>query len=164
HRAEILRQSRRMFRHVLRSGDFGELLTGDSKPERWRHVFANVQSLSAERLRAMDPNAFDMVVVDEFHHAAAPSYIALLEHLRPRILLGLTATPERMDGKDILTWFEGHFATELRLWDALEQKLLSPFHYYGVGHESLDFTRAGWSNGRYSAEGLDNVLTGGDVI
>ena len=164
HRAEILQQSRRMFRHVLRSGDFGELLTGDTKPQEWRHVFANIQSLSADRLREMDPKAFDMVVVDEFHHAAAKCYVTLLEHLTPRILLGLTATPERMDGRDVLTWFDGHVATELRLWDALEQKLLSPFHYYGVGHESLDFTRAGWSNGRYTTEGLDNVLTGDDVI
>ena len=164
HRAEILQQSRRMFRHVLRSGDFGELLTGDHKPEQWRHVFANIQSLSADRLRTIDPEAFDMVVVDEFHHAAASSYVALLEHVRPRVLLSLTATPERMDGRDVLGWFDGHIASELRLWDALEQKLLSPFHYYGAGHESLDFRKAGWSNGRYTTEGLDNVLTGDTII
>ena len=164
HRAEILRQSRTMFRHVLRSGDFGELLTGDTKPQQWRHVFANVQSLTAERLTDMDPEAFDMVIVDEFHHAAAPSYVALLERLKPKVLLGLTATPERMDGRDILTWFGGHIATELRLWDALEQKRLSPFHYFGVGHDSLDFSRAGWSGGRYNTAGLDNILTGDDVI
>lgn len=164
HRAEILRQSRRMFRQVLRSGDFGELLTGDAKPEQWRHVFANIQSLGSERLAGIAPGAFDVVVVDEFHHAAAASYVALLDHLRPRVLLGLTATPERSDGQDVTDWFGGHVATELRLWDALEQKLLSPFHYYGVGHESLDFTRAGWHQGRYTTEGLDNVLTGSDVI
>ena len=163
HRAEILQQSRRMFRHVLRSGDFGELLTGDHRPEQWRHVFANIQSLSADRLRGIDPEAFDMVVVDEFHHAAASSYVALLDRMRPRVLLGLTATPERMDGQDVLGWFGGHIASELRLWDALEQKLLSPFHYYGAGHESLDFRKAGWSNGRYTTEGLDKVLTGDTI-
>ncbi len=164
HRAEILQQSRRMFRHVLRSGSFGEVLTGDAKPERWRHVFASVQSLTPERLAAIAPEAFDVVVVDEFHHAAAPSYRALLDHVRPRVLLGLTATPERMDGVDVTHWFDGHIASELRLWDALEQRLLSPFHYYGVGHDSLDFRKVAWSGGRYSTTGLEQVLTGDDVV
>ena len=93
-----------------------------------------------------------------------PSYRAVLEHLKPKLLLGLTATPERGDGQDITPWFDGHIASELRLWDALEQKLLSPFHYYGVGHDSLDFRKAGWSGGRYTNAGLDAVLTGDDVI
>ncbi len=164
HRAEILEQSRRMFRHVLRSGDFGELLVGDQKPEAWRHVFASIQSLTADRLSSISPDAFDMVVVDEFHHAAAPSYLSLLERVMPRVLLGLTATPERMDGRDVTAWFGGHVATELRLWDALEQNLLSPFHYYGVGHERLDFRKANWVGGRYANSDLDKVLTGDDVI
>jgi superfamily II DNA or RNA helicase/HKD family nuclease len=164
HRVEILEQSRRMFRHVLRSGDFGELLVGDRRPRAWDQVFASIQSLTSERLQAMDPAAFDMVVVDEFHHAAAPTYRALLDRMRPAVLLGLTATPERLDGRNVLDWFEGHTATELRLWDALEQKLLSPFHYYGVGHESLDFRSVRWSAGRYVAGELDNLLTGDDVL
>jgi superfamily II DNA or RNA helicase/HKD family nuclease len=164
HRAEILVQSRRMFRHVLRSGDFGELLVGEHRPDRWRHVFASIQSLSSTRLAEMAPDAFRMVVVDEFHHAAAPTYEALLRALDPTILLGLTATPERTDGRDVVSWFGGHIATELRLWDALEQQLLSPFHYYGVGHERLDLRRATWTNGHYASADLDNVLTGDDIL
>ena len=73
-----------------------------------------------------------MVIVDEFHHAAAKSYEALLDHLTPQHLLGLTATPERTDGLDVRRWFGGRIAVELRLWDALEQGLLSPFHYFGI--------------------------------
>lgn len=164
HRKEILKQSRRMFRQILRRGDFGELLVGDDAPRAWEHVFASVQSLTPARLAAIDPEAFDVIVVDEFHHAAAPSYVALLERMRPGVLLGLTATPERLDGRDVTGWFDGHVATELRLWDALEQQLLSPFHYYGVGHDSLDFRRVRWSGGHYLAAELDNLVTGDQVI
>ena len=132
HRQEILRQSVGAFRQVLRSGDFGELYVDGHRPDEWRHVFASIQSLAQVDLAQLDPAAFDVVIVDEFHHAAAPTYRRLLEHLfggakadsarrPPRILLGLTATPERTDAEDILHYFDNHIAVEVRLWDALER-------------------------------------------
>ena len=92
--------------------------------------------------------------MDEFHHAKAPSYKALLEHFKPRILLGLTATPERMDGKDVLEYFDGKIADEIRLYDALNRKLLSPFQYFGVS-DSVKYEKI-WRNGKYDPNLLEN--------
>ncbi len=99
------------------------------------------------------------MIVDEFHHAAAPSYEALLEHLKPVELLGLTATPERADGLDVLRHFDGRVAAELRLWDAIDQEYLSPFAYFGV-HDGLDLRRVPWRRGQgYDISALENVFT-----
>jgi superfamily II DNA or RNA helicase len=162
HRKEILERSRTTFRHVLQDGSFGELWVGGERPQRWEHVFASIQSLSAGDLTALDPEQFDVVIVDEFHHAAAKTYTTLLDHLRPARLLGLTATPERADSLDILRWFDGRMAVELRLWDALEQDLLSPFHYYGI-HDGTDLRQVTWRGGRYVDAELTNVYTGDDL-
>src|SRR5690606_5309974 len=117
HREEILRQSRNTFAHALRDASFGEMWVGGRRPTEFEHVFASIQSLNATGLESIPPDHFDVVIVDEFHHAAASSYQALLEHLRPQQLLGLTATPERSDGLPILHWFNDRIAAELRLWD-----------------------------------------------
>ena len=163
HRDGILRQSRDMFRHVMKDGSFGELWVGGERPTQWEHVFASIQSTSAADFATIDPTQFDVVIVDEFHHAAAETYVALLDHLRPRHLLGLTATPERSDGLDILRWFDGRIAVELRLWDALEQGLLSPFHYFGI-HDATDLTSVTWRRGTgYDTTQLTNLYTGTDV-
>jgi HKD family nuclease len=146
HREEILRQSQATFRHVLRDPGFGELWTGGYRPDSFDHVFASVQSLHAERLRTLEPDRFDWVIIDEFHHAAAPTYQALLDHLKPSELLGLTATPERSDGQSVLSWFGGRVAADLRLWDAINQQLLSPFHYFGI-HDGMDLRRIPWKRG-----------------
>ena len=159
HRREILSQSLHAYRAVLRDGSFGELLVDGQRPEHRRHVFASVQSLAQIDLADIAPDAFDVVVVDEFHHAAAPTYDRLLKHLKPRILLGLTATPERTDGRGVLEWFDGRIAVELRLWDALDRGLLSPFQYFGV-HDGTDLSRVQWSRRGYDAGALDNVYTG----
>jgi superfamily II DNA or RNA helicase/HKD family nuclease len=163
HQERILRQSRAVFRQILRDGTFGELFVGGDKPSEWRHVFASVQSLHRLNLDEVDPARFDMVIVDEFHHAEAPTYQRLLKTLRPRILLGLTATPERADGLDIWHWFDGHTAVELRLWEALERQLLSPFQYFGV-HDDVDLNAVQWRRGRgYDVTELENVYTGDDA-
>ncbi len=135
HREEILDQSRNTFRHVMRDAAFGEKWVGGSRPGRFEHVFASIQSLHASGLSLIDPEHFDVVIVDEFHHAAARSYDALLDRLAPRELLGLTATPERADGLDVLSHFEGRIAAELRLWDAIDQQFLVPFDYFGISDE-----------------------------
>ena len=131
HRDEILRQSQQVFQLVLREPGFGERLIGGERPWSGRHVFASVQSL-ARRVGDIEPDGFDVAIVDEFHHAAAASYDRLLKRLTPKFLLGLTATPERADGRSVLEWFDGRIAFESRLWDALDQGLLCPFHYFGV--------------------------------
>lgn len=159
HRREILSQSLNAYRAVLRDGSFGELLVDGQRPEQGRHVFASVQSLAQIDLADIEPNAFDVVVVDEFHHAAAPTYERLLRHLEPRILLGLTATPERTDGRSVLEWFDGRIAVELRLWDALDRGLLSPFQYFGL-HDGTDLSSVHWSRRGYDVAALEKVYTG----
>ncbi|HUP49157.1 MAG TPA: DUF3427 domain-containing protein [Thermoanaerobaculia bacterium] len=162
HRREILHQSIGTFRQVTRDGSFGETYVDGHRPEEWRHVFASIQSLSALDPETIGPDAFDVVIVDEFHHAAAPTYDRLLQHLKPRVLLGLTATPERTDGVSVLPWFGGRIAVELRLWDALDRGLLSPFHYFGV-HDNVDLSHVAWKRGRYDEKELENVYTGNDA-
>jgi HKD family nuclease len=159
HRAEILEQSRDTFRLAMRDPTFGEIWFGGDHPTRFEHVFASVQSLSAAGVSGIDPSHFDVVIVDEFHHAAAPTYRALLDHLEPVQLLGLTATPERADGLDVLRYFDGRIAAELRVWDAIDQQYLAPFAYYGV-HDGLDLRDIPWRRGTgYDVTELTNVLT-----
>ena len=159
HRREILEQSLRTYREVLADAEFGELFVGGARPERWRHVFASVQSLSSYGVQNIPSDAFEVVVIDEFHHAEANTYRRIVGHLTPRELLGLTATPERADGVDVRTFFEGRTATELRLWDALGADLLCPFHYFAVA-DGTDLRSVSWSRGRYDERELDNVFTG----
>ncbi len=147
HRDRILTQSQAAFAAVLQDPDFGELLTGERKVVSGEHVFATIQSLSRMDLEVdLPPDHFDVVIVDEFHHAEAPTYERLLEHVRPRVLLGLTATPERHDGKDVRRWFDGRTAYEMRLWEALERGLLAPFQYFGV-KDSVDLDDVAWKRG-----------------
>lgn len=159
HREEILRQSASTFRHVIRDGSFGELYVGGHQPNEWRHVFASVQSLANLDLARLDPAHFSMVIVDEFHHAQAPTYARLLAHVKPGVLLGLTATPERTDGEDVTSWFDGRIAVELRLWEALERGLLSPFQYFGVA-DDVDLSGVTWKRGRYDDGELIALYSG----
>lgn len=162
HRQEILRQSLSAFRQVLRDGAFGELYVDGHRPDEWRHVFASVQGLAQQDLAAIDPQAFDIVIVDEFHHATAPTYRRLLEHLKPKELVGLTATPERTDEEDILHYFDNHIAVELRLWDALERGLLCPFQYFGLS-DNTDLSQVTWARKGYDVAALEHLYTGDDA-
>jgi superfamily II DNA or RNA helicase len=160
HQEQILRQSRSTFRQVMGDGSFGERLVAGERPQKWRHVFASIQSLHRQEI---DPEAFDMVIVDEFHHAEAPTYARLLERLRPRVLLGLTATPDRADGRDVRRWFDGHAAVELHLREALDRQLLAPFHYFGL-HDDVDLSHVTWKRGQgYDRSELENIYTGDDA-
>lgn len=164
HRKEILDQSLATFRHALRDAAFGELWVGGERPARFEHVFASIQSLSARGLDNLPPDHFDVVIVDEFHHAAASTYKALLDHLLPRELLGLTATPERGDDEPILHWFGGRIAAELRLWDAIDQHRLAPFAYYGIA-DGADYRNVSWRRGRgYDPQELSQLVTGDHVL
>jgi len=164
HRKEILQQARDCFRTVLRDPNFGELLVDGAVPSRWESVFASVQSLRTRQpWGTLGSEHFDFVIVDEAHHGRASSYRAIFENLRPQVLLGLTATPERMDGSSILPDFDDVYAAEIRLPEALEEKLLCPFHYFGVT-DPVDISgEAFWSNGKYDANALTQVYTGDDL-
>lgn len=158
HRKEILQQSLAAYRHVLADRDFGELHVDEHRARSWRHAFASVQSLNALGIDAFARNQFDVVVIDEFHHAAATTYRRILDHLEPKELLGLTATPERADGIRVQDeFFGGRIASEIRLWEALEADLLCPFHYFGI-QDDTDLTGVPWSRGRYDVAGLESQL------
>lgn len=159
HRKEILEQSMRTCREVLADGDFGELYVDGKRPERWGHVFASVQSLNSYGPHNIPSEHFDVVVIDEFHHAQATTYRRLLDHLQPHELLGLTATPERADGVNVQDLFDGRIASELRLWDALGADLLCPFHYFAVA-DGTDLRDVQWTRGRYDDRDLDRLYTG----
>lgn len=159
HREEILKQSLACFRGVLRDANFGELFVGSHVPSGVDHLFMSIQTFNAQdwvqRTRA---DFYDYIVVDEFHHAAAPSYQQLLAHYQPHILLGLTATPERMDGQDVTAYFGNRIAAEIRLPEAIERKLLSPFQYFGVT-DTVDLSAVRWARGGYDQVELSNLYT-----
>lgn len=163
HREEILQQSLSLFRHVLGDRNFGELLTGRKEPQSFRHLFASIQTLyrSIEHY-IPNPETYDYVVFDEIHHAMAPTFRAILDRLNPRILLGLTATPERHDGLDIRSYFNGRIASEIRLGEAIDRNLLCPFHYFGVS-DNVDYRSLRWERGQYDRRDLEDLLTGNDL-
>jgi superfamily II DNA or RNA helicase/HKD family nuclease len=165
HRQEILEQSIATFRNVLRDGNFGDLWVGSYEPNRLERLFCSVRMLVNSSLwEKVGGNFYDFIIIDEAHHGTADSYRPIFEHLSPKILLGLTATPERMDGKSMAADFGNRFAAEIRLPEALEEKLLCPFHYFGVADPvHLDLDRF-WRNGKYDASALENVYTGADVL
>lgn len=162
HREEILRQARATYRAVLKSSDFGELYVGGEKPRNGNHVFASVQSLS-KSFNNWPADHFDIVVIDEFHHGSAPTYRKIFDYFRPKELLALTATPERADGINIAhEFFDGRYASEIRLWDALEAQLLVPFHYFGINDET-DLSRVKFVRGTYDTAQLEHMYTANDA-
>ena len=157
HREEILKQSIEAFREVLKDNNFGDLFVGGYKPEKMDYLFASVQTANSQKFYETIPaDYYDFIVVDEFHHAEATTYKRLLTHFTPKILLGLTATPERMDGGDILEYFSGRIAAEIRLPEAVERKLLCPFQYFGV-RDTVDLNELRWTKGGYDKSELEGV-------
>jgi superfamily II DNA or RNA helicase len=159
HRKEILNQALTSFRCVVRDQNFGDLLVDGNDPGQRDHLFCSIQSYNSRSLKDEAADRFEYIIVDEFHHAAAPSYQALLSHVRPTILLGLTATPERSDQLDVLSWFGGRPSAEIRLPDAINRRLLCPFQYFGVA-DSVDLTGLAWQRGGYRVDDLDRLYTG----
>ena len=159
HREEILKQSLYTFRAVLKDANFGELFVGNYKPESIDHLFVSIQTFNSQDFTAKTAADFyDYIVVDEFHHAAAPTYQKLLSYYNPKILLGLTATPERMDKKSVLPYFYHRIAAEIRLPEAIDRKLLCPFQYFGVT-DTVDLSTLKWSAGGYDKGELSNLYT-----
>ena len=161
HREEILKQAMASFRQVLRDGSFGEVLSDGATVTQHDHLFCTVQSWNSpsRQFNKLSPEHFSYVVLDEAHHASAESYQRLIDHVTPLCLLGLTATPERNDGRDIRDDFGGAFTHEIRLAEAIERALLAPFHYFGVPDQSeIDFSRLDWSSGHYDQGQLAALL------
>lgn len=158
HRFELLDQARKTFRHALQDHAFGELLDANHEPARWHHVFANIHSARG-LVERFGPTYFQHVVVDECHHVPAASYQAVVPQLQPALLVGLTATPERSDGRSLLPDFDGHIAAELRLWHALDDQLLVPFEYYGIS-DGVDLRGVRWARTGYDAGALAEIYTG----
>lgn len=159
HREEILKQSLDTFRVILKDPNFGDLLVGTHQPESLDHLFVSIQSFNSRELSTHTSKDFyDFIIVDEFHHAAADSYQKLLSHYEPKILLGLTATPERMDGKDVLKYFEDTISAEMRLTDAINRKLLSPFQYFCVT-DTEDLSKLKWGKKGYEVRELEGIYT-----
>ena len=159
HREEILKQSLYTFRAVLKDANFGEMFVGSYRPERIDNLFISIQTFNSQDFTAKTSSEFyDYIIVDEFHHAAAPTYQKLLAYYQPCILLGLTATPERMDGKSVLPYFNNRIAAEIRLPEAIDRKLLCPFQYFGVT-DTVDLDTLKWSAGGYDKGELSRVYT-----
>ena len=157
HREEILRQSLDCYRTVLRDRTFGSLYVGGEKPEQLNYLFASIQTIGKEdNIKAFSPDHFDYIVVDEFHHAASMQYKMLLSYFKPQILLGLTATPERMDKKALPFFSDNRITAEIRLPEAIDRELLVPFHYYGV-RDTVDLDTLRWTRGGYEEKDLENV-------
>ncbi|SOE19816.1 Helicase conserved C-terminal domain-containing protein [Spirosomataceae bacterium TFI 002] len=162
HRKEILLQSLTTFRGILRDNNFGELWVDGLVPDNFEFVFASVQTIN-NRLNNfhLSSDFFDFIIIDECHHMTANSYRGILEYFQPKILIGLTATPERMDGGDIQEDFHNRIAAEIRLPEALNRKLLCPFQYFGIT-DSIDLSKVRWERGRYNPSELSSVYTAND--
>lgn len=156
HRAEILSQAMATFRRIrpeARMGRYDGVEKGEGDI-----LFASVQTLGrADHLQRFDPDAFDYVVLDEFHHAAAPSYQALLDHFTPQFLLGLTATPDRTDGADLLSLCGENLVYRCDLHDGITRKLLAPFAYYGIP-DDVDYQQIPWRSSRFDPEVLTTAV------
>ena len=159
HREEILRQSVACFRGVLKDANFGDLFVGNYKPDNITHLFISVQTFNSRNfIEQTSPDFYEYIIIDEFHHAAAPTYQKLLTYYKPKILLGLTATPERMDGKSVLEFFGNRIAAEIRLPEAVDRKLLCPFQYFGIT-DTVDLNDIKWIRGGYDRTELSNMYT-----
>jgi superfamily II DNA or RNA helicase/HKD family nuclease/diadenosine tetraphosphate (Ap4A) HIT family hydrolase len=157
HRAEILAQAMATFRWVRPDARMG-LYTGEDKLPDAEVLFASIQTLGRmHHLKNFDRHAFDYIVIDEFHHAAAATYRRLIDYFQPKFLLGLTATPERTDGGDLLALCQENLVYRCDFVEGIRRGLLCPFHYFGVPDE-VDYTNIPWRSARFDEEELTKAL------
>lgn len=164
HRKEILDQAMACFRLITKDQNFGEFMGDGENPfarsEVVPHVFATVQSINSQKLwEKTNSDFFQFLIIDEVHHGTASSYRNLFDRFSPKVLVGLTATPERMDGESILPDFNYRITSEIRLAEALEEKLLCPFHYFGISDNIKLTDDKFWKNGKYDIKEIENVYT-----
>lgn len=149
HQKEILIQAEASFKKVSNDWKTGLLLGGDSRDEESADVlFASIQTLASKhRMQQFTPDQFDLIIVDEFHHSAAPSYRRVLDYFEPKFLLGLTATPDRLDGGDVYALCDDNVAYQMHFTEAIEESYLTPFHYVGI-YDEIDYSQIRLVNGR----------------
>lgn len=158
HREEILNQAASTFARIKPSARIG-FYRGQQRDTQVDILCASVQTLGkVEHLERFKPQHFDYIVIDEFHHAAAPTYHRLLNYFVPAFLLGLTATPDRTDSANILALCDGNLVFERNLFAGITAKLLVPFHYFGIFDDDVDYQSIPWRNGRFDPELLANKL------
>lgn len=167
HREEILEQSRRAFASVLGQYDFGELWVGNHQPSTYGNLdnlFISIQTFNSqrERFQSFGKDYYDFIIIDECHHSQVNSYRILFNLFTPKILLGLTATPERVDGRSLLPDFNGRISAEIRLPEAINRMLLSPFQYFCIGDNTVSLANVSWRQGSYDEEELYKALNTND--
>lgn len=156
HQKELLTQAKASFLHVMPDRTAG-ILNGEFKEKDVDMLFASVFTLGMKHhLESFDPTAFDLIIIDEFHHAASKSYEKILDYFQPQFLLGITATPDRMDNKDVYNICEGNTAYRIHFIEAIEKQWLAPFEYYGV-YDDTDYSSLRWLGTRYDDEQLLRV-------
>ncbi|OCA90400.1 DNA helicase [Bacillus sp. FJAT-27225] len=156
HREEILHQARNSFHTINPNKTYG-IYNGKIKEPNADAIFASIYTLSIKaHLEKFGQEEFDLIIVDEFHHAAADSYKKVLEYFKPKFLLGITATPDRHDNKDVYALCDGNVAFRLDFLEAINRKWLSPFKYYGV-YDDTDYNQITWLGTRYDEEELLRV-------
>ena len=164
HREEILRQSLNTYRGVMQDANFGTLWVGSNRPQEaseYEHLFVSISMFNSrfeEFFALLDSDFYDYIVIDEAHHSQADSYRKLFDHFQPQLLVGLTATPERMDGKDLRPDFGNRISAEIRLPQALQAGLLTPFQYLCISDDTDLSDDSLWSGQKYNIERLADKL------
>lgn len=157
HREEILRQAMRTFRRIRPTASLG-VYSGEKKQPNSDVLFASIQTLSkSQHLHRFDPHGFDYIVVDEFHHAAARTYRRLIGYFEPKFLLGLTATPERTDGSDLLALCGDNLVFRADLAEGIAKNRLCPFDYFGVP-DLVDYDNIPWRSSRFDEAELTKAV------
>lgn len=161
HREEILKQAAISFKNVRHSDDYG-FFYGKQKDTDKAVIFASVATLGRNEYLTEDffaPDYFDYVIIDEFHHAVNEQYQRIVKYFKPQFLLGLTATPERMDGKNIYEICDYNVPYEISLKEAINKGMLVPFHYYGI-YDETDYSSLHLVKGRYDEKELNETYIG----
>lgn len=159
HREEILKQAEKSFKNVRPMSERGFFI-GNQKDTTKDIIFASVQSLGKnDSLKLFQPDYFDYIIVDEFHHAVAQNYQNIIQYFKPKFLLGLTATPERLDSKDVLAICDYNLVYEAPLKKAINQGWLVPFRYYAIFDETVNYETIDYRNGKYQTTQLEEALS-----
>lgn len=160
HREEIIKQAARSFKNVRKSEDIGFFYNGTKDNDK-EMIFALVQTLGKEEYLKEEyfkRDYFDYIVIDEFHHAVSSNYRKIIDYFTPKFLLGLTATPERLDSKDVFSICDYNTVYEIRLSDAINKGYLLPFRYYGIYDQMVDYENIEFKNGKYNDKELEEAL------
>lgn len=160
HREEIIKQAAQSFKNVRNSDDIG-FFYSNQKDTKNSFIFALVQTLGKEQYlneEYFSKDYFDYIIVDEFHHAVSSNYKKIIDYFTPKFLLGLTATPERLDSKDVFALCDYNMVYEVRLKNAINKGWLVPFRYYGIYDETVNYEHIDYKNGKYDDKQLEEAL------